>query len=245
MRNAIFTVLVVALCSALASTAPAQTPVTFNAGFALYTDYAWRGYQVTDAASLQPQARVSWPENGFSIGFWSNLALQERDVYQDLDKIEFDLAYHREFENETPSWFQAGILYHDFPRFDNDAANTTEFVVGYGWVNSINPSITVYRDIDQVKAWYINPSFERSFPIGQDQLHSLDVRFGLGFSSKLVDDDGDENFGLQNLDLRASVGFAVGANAELRPTLAYSRADEMIYSDRSLFWGGASLNWAW
>lgn len=245
MRNVIYTVLVLALCSVLAGAATAQTPVNFDAGFALYTDYAWRGYQVTDAASLQPKARVSWPQNSFSIGFWSHMALQDRDVYEDFDKVELDLAYHKELDKSTPAWFHAGLLYHTFPRFDGDGGNTTEIVLGYGWNNVINPSLMIYRDVDQVKAWYFNPSISRSFPLGQQQQYELDVQFGLGFNNKLLENDGDESFGLQNLDLRASIGIAVGANAELRPTLAYSRADEMVYDDQSLFWGGASLNWSW
>ena len=245
MRNAIYTAFVLASCGVLAGSAVGQTAMNFDAGFALYSNYTWRGYQVQDAASLQPHAQVSWPDNGFSLGLFSALAVQDRDIYEDADKLEFQLAYGRQFETQTPTNFQAGFLYHDFPRIDADNANTAEIFASIGWENQINPKLTVYRDVDASDALYINPTIGREFPLGQTGQYALNIQLGAGFTDKLLDTDGDEGFGLQDLQARASVGINVGGNGVLRPTIGFNKAAETVYADETLVWGGASLDWSW
>lgn len=245
MRNAIYSAFVLLSCGVLAGSAAGQSAMKLDAGFAIYSNYTWRGYQVQDATSLQPHAQLSWPDNGFSVSLFSALAVQDRDIYEDADKVEFALAYGRQLPTAMPVNIQAGFRYHDFPRIDSDAANTSEIFASAALATPFNPSLAIYYDVDQVQAFYINPSIGRSIPLDPAGLYALNLQFGAGFTDALVDSNGDEGFGLQDLQARASVDFKIAGNGVIRPTIGFNKADESVYADETLFWGGASLDWSW
>ena len=245
MRNAILTAFVLASCGVLAGSAVGQTPMSFNAGFAVFSNYTWRGYQVQDAASLQPHAQVSWPNQGFSLSLFSALAVQDRDTYEDLDKVELAVAYAHQFATQVPMNVNVGFLYHDFPRIDSDNANTTEIFASAGWESIAKPTLKVYFDVDATEALYINPSIGHAFKLDQNGQYALNLQLGAGLTDKLLNTDGEEGFGLQDVQALASVDFKIGGNGVVRPTIGFNHAAETVYADENLFWGGASLDWTW
>lgn len=222
----------------------AQGPIAVEGGIGFHSTYAWRGYEVASAPSVQPNLTLSFEDQGIWFDVWGAYAASERDVWEDADEVDFTLGYDRSFRwGPEEVWMSVGWIYYSFPRIDLGANSTQEAFAAVGMDGLfLSPSLEVYYDFDLVEAWYVRPSLAYSIALASDMFPALDLTASVGFTDGLADVDGETGFGVQDVALGASVDIEFGS-VILTPQLGWSRADASIHPDQTMFRGGARIGY--
>src|SRR5262249_7689670 len=128
-----------------------EATVTWGADVDLVSKYIWRGENLNNDVSIQPNIWVS--AYGFTASGWFQLATKSNeDEAGDThtpEEIDLTLAYEHSFDKITAG---AGLIHYAYPGFDVDSTN--EFYVTGSYDTTIAPSVGIYRDVD-VKSWYL------------------------------------------------------------------------------------------
>jgi hypothetical protein len=157
----------------------------FGLDFAFVNMYVWRGMLLTDGPVFQPSATLGY--KGVSINGWGNLDLDDvNGTSGEFNEIDLTLDYTHTIKEFSLS---AGLIYYDFP--NTDFRSTAELYVSAGVDMLLQPSVTVYFDVDQAEGIYGTLGLSHSFelPGGSDTFAwSLDFATSLGLgSSQYVD----------------------------------------------------------
>ena len=219
--------------------AAAQSPLTVDGGVAFRSTYAWRGYEVAGAPSVQPNLTFSL-DQGLWFDVWGAYAAADRDEWRDADEVDFTVGYDHEIEfGPSDVWMSAGYVYYAFPRLDGENA-TQEVFAAVGIDALLQPSLNLYYDFDLVDAWYVSPGVSHSLWFGPGFGPALDLSLSVGFTDQLLDDQGEAAFGWQDVTLGASMDLELGS-VVVTPEFGYSIADASINPDRSMVWGGMRI----
>jgi len=163
--------------------APARSAdVAGSAGMGFFSKYVWRGITVTDGLVLQPSAGVE--VSGLTAGIWANMDIDDvNGLSGKFNEVDYTVDYT--FSLGEKASVSVGAILYDFPNTTFDA--TAELYAGVGFGVPGDPSVTIYKDIDEVEGLYA--SFAGGYGIPLPGGRTLDLGLALGFG------DADHNAG--------------------------------------------------
>jgi len=160
----------------LLSIAYAQEAPTANLNVSVYSQYIWRGYELSkNSAVFFPSLTVGW--KGFACNVW----------------VDFDTNYHAEEPNTHRLWetdwvltyansisklkYTVGWIYYDTnPPQGSGAIDSSAqelfLILGLDWP-LLNPTFSVWSEIQNGPSWYMNLALSHSFGFGDG--YSFDV----------------------------------------------------------------------
>lgn len=168
--------------TALTASAEEETP-SADLSVSLLSKYVWRGFELSkDSLVIQPSLTAAY--KGFGFNLWGNL---DTDRNEDLfgndggkwNETDMTLSYDGALDKLG---YSVGYIYYGL----DGATDSQEFYAGVSYDTLLAPSLTIYRDFDEYKGWYVNLAVGHSFPI-TDAI-SLDVG---GHVSYLAADDAE------------------------------------------------------
>jgi hypothetical protein len=151
----------------------------FGVNLTFVNKYVWRGMLLTDGPVFQPAATLGY--KGASVNVWGNLDLNDvNDTAGEFNEIDLTLDYTHTIKEFSVS---GGLIYYDFP--NTDFNSTMELYVAGGIDILLQPTITVYFDVDQVEGIYGTLGFSHSFdlPDSDSVSWSLDLTTSVGLGS--------------------------------------------------------------
>ncbi len=144
-----------AICSAVQSTEsnPPESPGQ-EIGFAVTADvfgkYIWRGQDLVDDPVVQPGASVTLGE--LTASAWGNLETSDiNDEEGEFAEFDWTLEYANDMPHLDGASYAIGVIHYHFP----SAGNTTELYAGLAIDCLLNPSVTLYRDVDEADGTYV------------------------------------------------------------------------------------------
>lgn len=218
-----------------------ETPVSLNAEISFLNMYVWRGMRLTDGPVMQPSATLSI--GGFSANVWANMDLDDVNGEEyTFSEVDYTAGYALSlgaFE------LFAGALIYTYP--GTDYASTTEIFAGFSVDGPLEPTITLYRDIDQIEGFFVTFGLTHALEIeGTDGVINLFAEAGWG--------DEDYTRGYFGAGKNALTDFIVGGDltmglmdgVRIAPYLAWSSLVDSVISDLyaepdSFIYGGKVL----
>jgi len=226
-----------------------------SADVGVFSQYIWRGYELSkDSIVIQPSVTVGYKDIGFNL--WGNL---DTDIYNDTrDEAQFNetdmtLSYDKSFGIVSMG---VGYIYYALDAIDD----SQEVYLSVGLDTLLSPSLTVYREISHLPAWYISLGISHSFELPKEI--TLDLAGSIGYSASdddafvEIDDNGnattDKYNAFHNGLISVGLTIPVGKYFSVVPMIAYSfplsnEADNLIksasLSDKSDFlFGGVTAS---
>ncbi len=178
-----------------------------SADVAILSKYIWRGFELSDdSVVIQPSATVAY--KGFSFNLWGNLDTDSANDDADFNETDMTLSYATSL---GPVGLDIGYIYYALE--GNDSG---EIYISTGLDTLLSPSLTIYRDFDEFRGWYVNFGLSHSFDIGNGM--TLDLSGSVGYM------DVDDTDYQEMHDGLISVGLAIplGKYFSLSPMVAYS-----------------------
>jgi len=137
----------------------AEETVTENPfSYQFRTDYAgkyiWRGHNLQDDGVLQPSFTIN--KDNMKLSIWGNGELSDENG-NDKDISEIDIVF--DYGGDINLWdlsnvsYNIGVINYNYP--GTNFASTTELYAGVSINILLNPSITIFRDIDETDGTYI------------------------------------------------------------------------------------------
>lgn len=239
----VFALLLVAMAALPLLAQDEETKVSVSVDATVLNKYIWRGIPLTDGPVFQPSVTVGF--GGLSLNAWMNADLD--DVNGNEYKLnEFDFLAEYSFNLDKVS-LTVGLLRYTFPNTDFDS--TTEFYGTISLDSPLNPSVTIYQDIDLVEGTYLSFAVSESLPL-EGTFHTFDLGATLGYGTE------DHNlfyYGVNescmtDLLLSGSFNFVVDENLTLIPQVMFSMfMDDAIkdnFADDSYFIFGVGASYA-
>jgi len=126
--------------------------ISFSPSVDLMSNFTWRGFQLADAAVLQPGADIGIAGTGISFNIWGSWAVTGRDTYSSADEVDFTAVYSRSIGTGS---IAAGFIHYQFLNRDTDN-NTQEIFLSFTpGIELLNPAITAYYDLNLAEDFYI------------------------------------------------------------------------------------------
>jgi hypothetical protein len=217
-------------------TALAEDKPSADASVALLSKYVWRGYELSkDSLVIQPSVTVGY--KGFAVNLWGNLDTDDANMTTDTfnwNETDFTLSYDGAYEKLG---YSIGYIYYDLEGDDSQ-----EIYAGLSYDIMLSPALTVYRDFDNYKGYYVNLGIGHSFSITDK--YALD----LGASAGYYNYDDTSYSALHDGLLSASMTFPVNDYLSFTPEVYYSfplssDAEDIEGIDNN-FYGGLSASFA-
>jgi len=165
------------LCVMCCMPDPQSQAVEFGVDLPVNSKYMWRGLEVDKDPVFQPDVWVSY--KGLSLTVWGNLELTNaHDMQHNFTEVDYTLKYAATFDKLN---YSAGYIYYDFPH--TTSSKTQELFASFGYDTILSPTITVYRDIDEVDGWYTTLGLSHSIEFKQLLNSTLTISETVGFSS--------------------------------------------------------------
>jgi hypothetical protein len=220
MTSRILSTLTLAAALAIAPLAAhAEAPAgkgTFSTAFA--SRYVWRGQTLSKGWVAQPTVGVTL--GGFTANLWSNIDLDNDEADDDgvvMNETDLTLSYSLPI---GPVSATAGVIHYDF-----DGSDTQEAYVTCSLATILNPSLSLYYDIDEGDGGFAVLAVSQAFPVGPV---SLTAGGSLGFN---IDDkamglnaDGEKFTGLYYGEVYLATSIPIGHGWSIDPRIAYSSA---------------------
>ena len=144
---------------------------TANLSVMAMSKYVWRGFELSkDSVVIQPSLTVAY--KGFSANIWGN---EDTDAYAYFDdptvsttnawtETDFTLAYDWSWE---PFGLTVGYIYYglDAPAYRTDFPDTQEVFARAALHTLLTPTLSIYRDYDNLSGWYITLGVSHSVPL--------------------------------------------------------------------------------
>ena len=222
-----------------------------------YSAYIWRGQELSqDSVVIQPSMTIGY--KGFSFGLWGNL---DTDRYtsdpetNEWTETDLTLAYDWTM---GPVGMTAGYIY--YAQDTVGLQDSQEFFVSAALDTLLAPTLTIYRDTDNIAGWYITLGVSHSVPLFGDI--SLDLGAQASYlsadeaSSYADPDNANEEYdNFADGLLSASVSFPVNEYISVTPEVYYSfplgddakgfmRAKSIDGDDKDFVYGGVSVSLA-
>ena len=173
---------VVLACSSSVSLAAEEVDFEITADY--FGKYIWRGQNLSDDSVFQPGLSIGY--SNLTAGIWGNIDLTNINGNNgDFSEVDYSLDYSADFPGIEGLGYSIGTIYYDFP--GTATKDTTEIYWGFNFNLPLNPSITVYHDIDEAEGSYVSlavsQSFERICELSPDVPVGLDIGASLGWAS--------------------------------------------------------------
>ena len=245
----LITCLCVFMCGARTVTAGDKIDFEITADF--FCKYIWRGQNLSDDPVFQPGLSAGY--KGLTAAIWGNLELTNINGNSgDFSEVDYSLDYSGEVPNIEGIGYSVGVIYYDFP--GTAVKDTTEVYCGLNFDLPLNPSITVYHDVDEAEGSYVSlalgHSIEKIAELGPDLPVGMEIGASLGWGSGSYNKYywGTDQSKLN--DLAFSVSFPVEiAGWTVAPSLNYItllsddiRDTDAYGTDSDFFFAGISLS---
>lgn len=221
-----------------------------------YSKYVWRGFELSDdSIVLQPSMTVGY--KGFAFNLWGNL---DTDYYAvDPNTKEFtevDMTFSYDWM-AGPVGMSAGYIYYGLDGLDD----SQEIYLSAALDTLLSPTLSIYRDYDSYRGWYVTFGISHSVPVSGDI--SLDLGAQVSYmksedaESNWADpnDPSDEYSDFHDGMLSAALSIPINEYITISPEVYYvfalgSDADDLVESasidgdDDSFIYGGVSVSFA-
>lgn len=189
---------------------------TFATAFA--SRYVWRGQILSEGVVAQPTAVITL--GGFSANLWGNIDLDNEE--QDDDGIvmnETDLTLNYTVP-VGPVSLTGGFIHYDF-----DGSDTQELYLTAAVATLLNPTLSLYYDIDEGQGGFAVLAFSHALPAGPISLTAGgSIGFNLGDAAMGANADGKDFTGLYYGEVSLATSIPLFANVSVDPRVAYSTA---------------------
>jgi uncharacterized protein (TIGR02001 family) len=218
----------------------------FGLDFAFVNKYVWRGILLTDGPVFQPAATLGY--KGASINIWGNLDLDNvNDNAGEFNEIDLTLDYTHAIKEFSLS---GGLIYYDFP--NTEFRSTLELYVAAGVDILLQPSISVYFDVDQAQGIYGTLDLSHSFDLADSDSVSCSVDLatsvGLGSSQYVDFYFGVDNAAFTNFYAEVSVPVTILDTVTVTPyggvTMVLDNTLRAESEESDNFLIGAVLSWS-
>ncbi len=180
--------------------------------------YLWRG---DDLSSGDPvlQGGMDLSFKGVTLSYWSNFNLDSKE----LDETDIVIDYSTDL-SELLSLSVGAIVYGL-----DGLADTTELYAGISLASILEPTLTVYYDVDEVAGdLFVTASIGHSLNLAEG------VDLSLGGLVSYIDTDAFSD--LHNFELSAGLDYAINEQLVLSPSIIYSAplsddSDDFAYGD--------------
>ncbi len=196
---------------------PALRGETLNLDFepTLNSKYVWRGITFSGESVFQPSVSASYGRLSFNL--WGNLNLVDNDDYDiELNEIDYTISYS---VLSGPVDFALGGVLYTFPNIGDGA--TTELFASIGLPSRLNPSFTVYQDVQEAEGTYLSLGIAPSIPLDNWNT-SLDLALSMGIGSSKHNTFyyGASGGGATDFLLGLGMPFQLSDNTTLTPHIA-------------------------
>jgi hypothetical protein len=147
--------------------------------------YVWRGQLLNDDYVMQPSVGISY--GGLSASLWGNLDMTDyHNNSGEFTEYDWTIGYAGKFPGVDILKYSVGAIYYHFPSITPN--HTTEVYGGLGLDIPLSPTVTVYRDVDEIKGTYIafsvSHSVEKIFELSSDMPVGLTASASVGWGNK-------------------------------------------------------------
>lgn len=144
----------------LSSNVFAEKKVDIDLTTDFFSKYVSKGQNSVDEPVLQSSIDVKYKK--LTLTVWKNLDLTDiNDNKNNITEINTILDYSGRVFDFPKLNYSVGFINYDFP--NTTSHNTSEIYVGLNFETFLNPSITVYRDIDEVDGTYVSFGVKYNF----------------------------------------------------------------------------------
>ena len=210
--------------------------------------YIWRGQNLNDDYVFQPGIAITY--GGLTAAIWGNLDLSgyNRNAGE-FTEVDYSLDYSAAVPGIDGLDFSVGVIHYRLP----SVGHTTELYWGFALDAPLNPSVTVYHDIDEIDGTYVSFGLSHSIDRIIDLAPNLPVGMQIGASLGIGNSDYNKAYwgvgGTRANDLAFSVAwpieiagftFAPSINyvtlvgSGLRRSDAYAKGSDYFYTCLSL-----------
>ncbi len=199
--------------------------------------YIWRGFDMfkPNAGALQPSLIYAFGGSGFSANIWTSFSLAGQPIDESRDEIDLTLAYA--FKTPEEYGLSVGLIHYGwyFDRPFTFKNNTTqEFFVTAGLPKAfLQPSLSVYYDVNRGSGLYASLKVKQSLPLGETV--ALNLSAGLGYNSRQWIDTS----GWSDLTIGATLPIKIGAST-IAPLVSYAFVFLKEVNLHNEFWFGLS-----
>lgn len=222
------------------------TEGSFSAAVA--SRYVWRGQILSEGIVVQPTVGVAL--GGFSANLWSNIDIDNDEEDDDgivMNETDLTLSYSMPV---GPVSVTGGFIHYDF-----DGGDTQEIFLTCAVETLLNPSLSLYYDIDDGEGGFAVLAVSQGFPVGPVVLEAgASVGFNLGNEAMGLDEDGDDFTGLYYGELSLATSVPVSKHWSVDARIAYSSAlgddgEHAIESisvdgEKDIFYGSVAITMA-
>ena len=186
MRKSAYLITVLIMLVWSNSAVLAEDELEFELTSDFFGKYIWRGQNLSDDPVLQPGLSMSY--GNLTAGIWGNMDLTNINGNSgDFSEMDYSLDYSNTLPGIEGIGYSIGVIYYDFP--GTTTKDTTEVYWGFNFNLPLNPSITVYHDIDEAEGSYVSlavsHSIERICELSPELPIGLDIGASLGWGSGL------------------------------------------------------------
>ena len=216
-----------------------------------FSQYIWRGLELSkDSLVVQPSATIGY--KGVSLNIWGNLDT-DNDAYggSKYNETDLTLSYSKTFGIAK---LTGGYIYYAL-----DGLTDSQEVFGSLSLGTIlNPTISVYKEIAHLPAWYVSVGISHSQELVNKITLDLAASAGYyysedsGFAEANNPDEKYQQFHNGLISTGLTIPFA--DYFSVKPTIAYSfplssKAEEYIESvslsdESSFIYGGVTVSMA-
>ena len=239
-------------CTALCGLLHAQEPDKreFGVGIDYMGKYIWRGQNLQDDGALQPS--FSFTYGSLSGSIWGSIELgNDNDNEWELTEVDYSIDWTDQLGDLEGVAYSLGVINYTFPHTGVD--DTTEMYVGLSFELPLNPSVTLYHDVDEVDGTYISFAVGHSIAeiaeLAPDVPVGLELAASLGWGSEGYNkaywgiSDGRVNdlalsmafpFDVGGWSISPSINYVTLMDSAIRATDSYSRDSDYVFAGISL-----------
>lgn len=247
---------VVIFTSHVAVMAADEVKPTATMDLGVFSQYVWRGLELShDSVVVQPSVTMAY--NGLSLNVWGNLDTNRKIIAVDgsvsheskYNETDLTLAYGKDL---GPVKLNGGLIYYAL----DGIQNSQELFVSATLNTILNPTLSVYREIAHMPAWYVSLGVSHSQEIVNKI--TLDVAASAGYyysddsNFSEVKDPGTRYRAFNNGLISVGLTIPFGEYVSVKPMIAYSfplsgTADDYITAtsisnDSDFIYGGVTLS---
>ncbi len=189
---------------------------TFSTAFA--SRYVWRGQTLSKGFVAQPTVGITL--GGFGASLWSNIDLDNDEADDDgliMNETDLTLSYTMPV---GPLTLTGGAIHYDF-----DGGDTQEIYLTGALATLLNPSLTLYYDIDEGEGGFAVLAVSQAIPVGPVSVTAgASLGFNLDDKAMGVNADGEDFTGLYYGEISLATSIPVFGNVSIDPRIAYSTA---------------------
>ena len=239
-----------ALPLALADSCSAEDPEDawiISADAAFNSKYIWRGIDLVDDTVFQPSFAASY--GGLTFSIWGNMELtNSNDEVGEFTELDYVVDYTCVWERMALS---IGVIHYQFPNIGTPT--TTEIYGAAALSILLEPTLTVYQDVDQADGTYfcfsLGHTLEDVWSLSGGISVSADFSGSLGYGSSNFNRFyyGFDNEAFTDALLSAALPIALSENWTLTPSVNYTTLldgglrKEMDKDDN--VWGSFTVSW--